>query len=78
MSIQRTRRGTARKPGGYLRAHEWGRGEACPHAKLTEAAVVEIRAARGVESQKALAARFGVAHSLISAVQNRKAWAWVP
>lgn len=78
MSAQRTRRGNARKPGGYLRIHYWGRGEACPHSKLTKDAVVEIRAARGVEPQKALAARFGVAPSLISAVQNRKAWAWVP
>jgi HNH endonuclease len=53
------------------------RGELARNAKLTTAAVREIRALRGVEKQKALAERYGVAPSLIGMVQTGRAWAWL-
>lgn len=55
------------------------RGSRSPRAKLTEAAVIEIRqlAAAGVSHGK-LAARFGVAPSLIHRVVHGINWAHVP
>lgn len=64
--------------GRCAKEHPWSRGERSPHAKLTERDVYAIRAARGTKTQKELAAQYGVAHSLISFIQTRKAWAWLP
>lgn len=49
-------------------------GEKLHNAKLTEAAVREIRALRGCETQVRLAERFGVCQSVISAVQRKERW----
>lgn len=46
-----------------------------PNAKLTEAAVQEIRLAG--ESNHALARRYGVSRRTIIATRQRKIWAWV-
>lgn len=43
-------------------------------SKLTAEQVDEIRRLRGVETQHALAARFGVSNTAISAIQLGKAW----
>lgn len=50
------------------------RGERHGMAKLTEEQVLLIREQRGITTQVALAARFGVGQSLVSAIQLRKAW----
>jgi hypothetical protein len=50
------------------------RGEKQGSAKLTEAAVREIIAARGVVPTAALAGRYGVARSTIIKIQARRAW----
>lgn len=60
------------------RAHPWGRGEKAHNAKLTEVDVREIRALRGIKTQKQLASSYGVAPSLISHIHSRKAWVWLP
>lgn len=49
-------------------------GEMQPSAKLTTAAVLEIRALRGKVTQVSLAERFGVTQALISWVQTGKGW----
>ena len=55
------------------------RGEANGTSKLTEAKVVEIRAARlRGETTVSLAARYGVSNQVISYVANRKSWRHVP
>lgn len=51
------------------------KGEGRPGAKLTEAAVKEIKASR--EPGVTLAARFGVTTAAISLVRRGKNWAWV-
>lgn len=50
------------------------RGEKSPQAKLTEAKVREIRALKGIETQKSLAARFGVTRSSISGIHTGMWW----
>jgi hypothetical protein len=52
------------------------RGEAHGCAKLTEAKVREIRAAKG--SQEAIAAQFGVCRATVSHIRNRRLWKHVP
>ncbi len=52
------------------------RGERCPTAKLTVAAVLEIRSTSG--PRLALAERFGVAPSTISGIRRRATWKWLP
>jgi hypothetical protein len=47
-------------------------GERAKQAKLTEAAVIEIRSAQG--SASALAMRFGVSPSNVHAIRARKTW----
>jgi hypothetical protein len=50
-----------------------------PKAKLTEAAVVEIRRlVRGGEFQTTVAAMFGVASNTVSEIVNGKLWSHVP
>lgn len=49
-------------------------GEDCGTAKLTEAQVREARALRGVETQRSLGARFGVAHTTVGYAQRRVQW----
>lgn len=63
-------------PTGY-RWTKRARGERTGAAKLTEADVRFIRANRGTMTQKALAAHFGVANSLISHVQSGRGWSHV-
>ena len=53
------------------------KGEAHPHAVLTEAEVLEIRSLRGKVRQVDLAVRYGVHHSHISRVQRGKFWAYL-
>lgn len=50
------------------------RGSRHYHAKLTEADVMAIRAARGKETNHQLSARYGVAYQHISLIQLRKCW----
>jgi hypothetical protein len=50
------------------------RGSQCPGAKLTEADVLTIRAARGQVTGPELARRFGVSKNLICRIQLRKTW----
>lgn len=47
-------------------------GEKHGHAKLTEEDVLTIRRSR--ESQRILGAKFGVSHSLVGLIRNRKIW----
>lgn len=49
-------------------------GERVGTSKLTTNEVSEIRALRGKLSQVAIADRFGVSQSLVSAIQNNKWW----
>lgn len=53
------------------------RGERNGLSKLTDEAVLEIRAMRGRVAQPVLAKRFGVSQSLISLVQLGKVWAHI-
>lgn len=53
------------------------RGERSVHAKLTQATVIEILTMKGIESQRVIAARFGVAPQTVSSIQRGKSWAWV-
>jgi hypothetical protein len=48
------------------------RGSELPHAKLTPAFVVEIRASD--ESDAELARRFGVTPKAVAKVRDRKSW----
>jgi len=50
------------------------RGSQCPGAKLTEANVLTIRAARGQVTGPELARHFGVSKNLICRIQLRKVW----
>lgn len=47
-------------------------------SKLSEAAIKEIWAFRGLKPQRALAEQFGVERSTISKVYQRKNWKWLP
>lgn len=51
-------------------------GEDCPHSKLTEEEVYEIRASN--MSKRALARKYGVVHSTIIHIQQRKIWSHLP
>lgn len=53
------------------------KGEDSKQAKLTNDAVREIRSMKGIMTQRALAKKFNVPHSLIHLVQHKKAWAHV-
>lgn len=50
-------------------------GQKNPHAKLTENAVLEIRASR--ERAVLLADRYGVVRQTISDIRRRRSWAWL-
>lgn len=54
------------------------RGEAGNSAKLTEAAVREVRALKGVEPQRVTATRLGVSQSAIMRIVTRRNWKHVP
>lgn len=49
-------------------------GEASPRAKLRLVQVREIRALRGVESQRAIATRFGIAKVQVHRIQTGQVW----
>lgn len=70
----------ARGAAHYARRHpDWvPRGEARTGAKLTAAAVVEIRSLGGKESQRSLARRFNVSQPLIGMVLRNEIWTHVP
>ncbi|MDR9777187.1 hypothetical protein RJJ65_32030 [Rhizobium hidalgonense] len=53
------------------------RGERHHSAKLTEAEVREIRSLKGEETERAMAARFGVSNQTIHSILRRQIWAWV-
>lgn len=52
-------------------------GERSPHAKLTNAQVLRIRALAGVKTQTELAQQFGVRQNTISMIQSRRRWAHI-
>lgn len=62
-----------------LRDGTHARGERCATAKLTEAAVLEIRSlyAAGHVSYTELGSRFGVTGSAVYMVVKRKSWSWI-
>lgn len=53
------------------------RGEAHGMHKLTEGVVREVRALRGVVSQRIVAARYGLSPAHVSEIQTRKTWSWL-
>jgi hypothetical protein len=53
------------------------RGVQNPRAKLTETDVLEIRAARGLQSQRSLAIRYGVTQSMVYSIQVGRAWSYL-
>lgn len=53
------------------------RGERCGSAVLTRDDVMRIRALAGVELQKVLAHRYGVAQATISKIQRGERWSWL-
>ena len=53
-------------------------GETHYNAKLTEADIHVIRAARGVELQRVTASRFDIHSAHVCAIQRRQRWSWVP
>jgi hypothetical protein len=53
------------------------RGERHGCAKLSEAAVLEILALKGVESQRNLAKRFMISQTTISYIHAGRSWAWL-
>jgi hypothetical protein len=50
------------------------KGERHQNSKLTDAAILEIRALRGVVSQRALALRFGVSQRAVNFAQHGQTW----
>lgn len=54
-----------------------GRGERNSVAKLSEEDIPTIRALRGVMTQAAVAAQFGISRSNVGLIQGRKSWAWL-
>lgn len=52
-------------------------GERNGQAKLTEAAVREILALKGVELQRELAERFGVSRQVVGLIHKGLRWAWI-
>lgn len=54
------------------------RGSSHPGAQLTESAVQEIRALRGVVAGKEVARRYGVSRATVSQIQSRASWGWLP
>ncbi|MFH1185964.1 MAG: HNH endonuclease, partial [Chloroflexota bacterium] len=56
------------------------RGEQHPHARFTEAEVIEIRALRatGEWTYRALAKRFGTSHGQVQFIVKRVSWTHVP
>lgn len=65
------------RSGPRLHPDRMFRGEAVSTAKLTADEVRAIRCARGISSQKDLAARYGVCPDTISRIQHRRYWAHV-
>jgi len=53
------------------------RGPRCWKAKLTEADIRAIRAAKGKVHRQEMAERYGVQKSYINAIQARKTWVWL-
>jgi hypothetical protein len=53
------------------------RGEGCPTSKLSEADVRAIRALRGQETQREIAARYGINRVTVSDIHCRRRWAWL-
>lgn len=54
------------------------RGERHPMSRLTQDQVREIRALKGLETQQVTADRYGVVNQMVSRIQSRKSWAWLP
>lgn len=55
-----------------------GRGEKINTAKLKEDQVRAIRSLKGKETLGETAARFGVSFQLVSQIQRRESWSWLP
>lgn len=53
------------------------RGQRHPLAQLTDDDVRSIRRLRGLKSQRAIAAIFGVSQSAVNDIQNGKRWGWL-
>ncbi len=79
---QRIGRMWTRGLSGPARTYEGGMqpGELNRNARLTEAAVIEIRrlCAEGMATPRDIAARFGVSPSHISGIRSRRTWKHVP
>jgi len=53
------------------------RGEKHNMVKLKEAQVIEIRALKGLETQRSIAKRYGVTFQTISVIQSGRIWSWL-
>jgi hypothetical protein len=53
------------------------RGEQCSQTRLRETDVREIRALRGLMTQRAIARKFGIHQVSVSMIQLGKNWAWL-
>lgn len=53
------------------------RGDRHYGAKFTEAQVLEIRRLKGIKSQRAIAAEYGVTRGAIDGVHRGKTWGWL-
>ena len=53
------------------------RGERNPFCRLDEPKVREILSLKGIESQRDIAARFGVHQATVSAIHRGKSWSWL-
>ena len=73
-SIDRIDNNDGYRPGNVRWATPAKQGRNSRTTKLTDVAVAEIRAVRGLISQSSLAAKFGVNRSTISLVQAGKNW----
>lgn len=78
--VSKGRSAAGDRSGPALRPERMPRGEAHGRAKLTNAAVIEIRRryAAGGTSQPKLAREFGVDHTVIGDIVRREKWKHVP
>ena len=75
--VEKDRQARGDRNGSRLHPERRPRGEQHVLAKLTASQVLEIRAAVG-ESQRRIAARFGVSKSQVGDIRSGKKWAHMP
>jgi len=83
--INKNRQAKGDRHGAKVKPESIMRGERNPRAKLTNEIVEEIRRtckrgdrSRGGLSQRALAKKYGVSHSVIGKIMNGKLWGDIP